>query len=194
MLGKEEALEKIAKEVLNLTTSPLYEYRVENNYLPVFGEGSANAEIIFVGEAPGKNEAITGKPFCGRAGKMLDTLLESAGISREEVYITSIVKDRPPKNRDPKPDEIALYAPFLDKQIEIIKPKVVATLGRFSMEYIMRRYGLEGEIKTIGELHGKVFQAPNFKLVPLYHPAATVYNQRLLGTLKEDFKVLTTLD
>lgn len=193
MTGKEEALEKVAKEVLNLKVSPLYEYRVENNYLPVFGEGSVDAKIIFVGEAPGKNEAITGKPFCGRAGKVLDTLLESVDISREEVYITSIVKDRPPKNRDPKPEEIALYAPFLDKQIEIIKPKIVATLGRFAMEYVMRRYGLEREVAPISVLHGQKLEAKSFKLVPLYHPAAAIYNQRLLEDLKKDFKMLTTL-
>lgn len=183
-------LRKIKEEVLNLKFSPLYEERVRNNYFPVIGEGNHSAEIMFIGEAPGENEAKTGRPFCGRAGKILDALLLNAGIERKDVYITNIVKDRPPKNRDPLPDEIAVYAPFLDRQIEIIKPKVVATLGRFSMSYVMTRYGLEFELDSISKIHGQVFEAKEFKFVPLYHPAAAIYNQQLLSTLKEDFKIL----
>ncbi|KKQ83203.1 MAG: hypothetical protein UT07_C0008G0010 [Parcubacteria group bacterium GW2011_GWB1_38_8] len=124
---------------------------------------------------------------------MLDELLVSAGIERKDVYVTNIVKDRPPGNRDPLPDEIEIYAPFLDRQIEIIKPKVIATLGRFSMQYVMSRYGLEFELDSISKLHGKVFTTDKFKVVPLYHPAAAIYNQHLLDTLKEDFKVLKNL-
>jgi len=188
-----EELRKIKDEVLALSASPLYQYRVENKYFPVIGEGSHEASIMFVGEAPGENEAKTGRPFCGRAGKVLDMLLESIGVERKDVYVTNIVKDRPPGNRDPFPEEISIYAPFLDRQIEIIKPKIVATLGRFSMVYVMNRYGLEFELDSISKLHGKSFQTSNFKLVPLYHPAAAIYNQHLLDTLKEDFKVLKTL-
>ena len=198
----DEALKKIKDEVIGLSASPLYTSRVENKYFPVIGEGSHSAEIMFIGEAPGENEAKTGRPFCGRAGKVLDLLLESVGIERNDVYVTNIVKDRPPANRDPYPEEIEIYAPFLDRQIEIIKPKVVATLGRFSMQYVMGRYGLEFELDSISKLHGKVFQGrtlstdsqgPTFKFVPLYHPAAAIYNQHLLDTLKEDFKVLKTV-
>lgn len=189
-MEKKDEFKKIYDEVVALENSPLYSYRTENNYVPVIGNGSLDAEIIFVGEAPGKNEAETGRSFCGRSGKVLDSLLDSVNLKREEVYITSIVKDRPPKNRDPLPEEIALYAPFLDRQISIIKPKVVATLGRFAMEYIMRRYGLEAEIAPISALHGQTFQTANFKLIPLYHPAAAIYNQKLKKTLEEDFKVL----
>src|SRR3989344_3835655 len=189
-MDKTEALKKIKDEILTLENSPLYNYRIENKYFPVIGEGSHTASIMFIGEAPGENEAKTGRPFCGRAGKVLDMLLESVGIERKDVYVTNIVKDRPPKNRDPLPEEIEIYAPFLDRQIDIIKPKVVATLGRFSMVYVMNRYGLEFELDSISKLHGKSFQASNFKLVPLYHPAAAIYNQHLLDTLKEDFKVL----
>src|SRR3989344_4433285 len=187
---QDEALKKIKDEVVELSASPLYAERVKNKYFPVIGEGSHSAQILFIGEAPGDNEAKTGRPFCGRAGKVLDMLLESVGIERKDVYVTNVVKDRPPGNRDPLPDEIAIYAPFLDRQIDIIKPKVVATLGRFSMAYVMNRYGLEFELDSISKLHGKSFQASNFKLVPLYHPAAAIYNQHLLDTLKEDFKVL----
>ncbi|PIQ66371.1 MAG: uracil-DNA glycosylase [Candidatus Zambryskibacteria bacterium CG11_big_fil_rev_8_21_14_0_20_42_18] len=197
MDNRDEALKKIKDEVISLSTSPLFAYRTENKYLPVIGEGNHFAEIMFVGEAPGKNEALTGKPFCGRAGKILDELLISIGIDRKDVYVTNIVKDRPPENRDPLPEEIEAYGPFLDRQIEIIAPKVIATLGRFSMQYVMSRFALEWELSSISDIHGKVFDAePNgtkIKVIPLYHPAATIYNQHLLGTLKEDFQVLKTL-
>lgn len=193
MDAKSAELKKIKDEVVALKDSPLYSERIQNNYFPVIGEGSHSAEIMFVGEAPGENEAKTGRPFCGRSGKVLDKLLESIGIERKDVYITNIVKDRPPKNRDPLPDEIDLYAPFLDRQIEIIKPKVIATLGRFSMQYVMNRYGLERELASISVLHGKVFKAPKFKFIPLYHPAAAIYNQELMKTLEQDFQILSSL-
>lgn len=189
----DEELKKIKDEVIALEISPLYAERIRNKYFPVIGEGNHSADIMFIGEAPGENEAKTGKPFCGRAGKVLDLLLASVGIDRRDVYVTNIVKDRPPGNRDPYPDEIEIYAPFLDRQIEIIKPKVVATLGRFSMQYVMNRYGLEDELSPISALHGKVFIAKDFKFVPFYHPAAAIYNQHLLDTLKEDFKILKTI-
>ncbi len=197
MVEKSVELKEIKEEVLSLSSSPLYAYRKENNYFPVIGEGNHDAEIMFIGEAPGENEAKTGRPFCGRAGKLLDELLHSVGIERGEVYITNIVKDRPPKNRDPLPDEISLYAPFLDGQIKIIKPKVIATLGRFSMQYVMSRYGLDLQLDSISKIHGKVFETEiegeKVKIVPLYHPAAAIYNQHLLDTLKEDFKTLQNL-
>ena len=191
---QDEALKKIKDELLDFKQSPLYKYRTENNYFPVIGEGSHEAEIMFVGEAPGENEAKTGRPFCGRAGKLLDELLASVGIERKDVYITNILKDRPPANRDPEPSEIDLYAPFLDRQIEIIKPKIIATLGRFSMGYIMNRYGLEWELAPISNLHGKLFETEiageKVKVLPLYHPAAAIYNQLLKTTLLEDFQML----
>jgi uracil-DNA glycosylase len=195
---KIDALKKLEDEVINLVSSPLYSYRVENNYVPVMGAGSPDADIVFVGEAPGEKEAKSGEPFCGRAGKILDELLASVNIERQDIYITSIVKDRPPKNRDPRPEEIEIYTPYLDRQIEIIKPKVIATLGRFAMVYIMDRYGLSDEVESIGDLHGKVFTTEmswgdKVKIVPLYHPAAAIYNQSLKATLVEDFKVLKTL-
>ena len=193
MIDRSESLKKIKDEILDLKVSPLYGYRVENKYFPVIGEGSHTASIMFIGEAPGENEAKTGRPFCGRAGKVLDMLLESVGIQRKDVYVTNIVKDRPPKNRDPLPEEIEIYASFLDRQIEIISPRVIATLGRFSMQYVMHRYGLDFELDSISKIHGQTFETSNFKLVPLYHPAAAIYNQHLLDTLKEDFKALKNL-
>lgn len=196
-MSKSDDLRVIRDEVVALSSSPLYAYRTENKYFPVIGEGSHEAKIMFVGEAPGENEAKTGRPFCGRAGKVLDSLLESVGIKREEVYITNIVKDRPPRNRDPLPEEISLYAPFLDRQIAILKPKVIATLGRFSMQYVMNRYGLEQELAPISALHGKIFETEiegeKVRIAPLYHPAAAIYNQELLTILKNDFQALKDL-
>ena len=129
-MPKFDQLKAIRDEAIALKQSPLYEYRTSNRYYPVIGEGSHDANIMFVGEAPGKNEAETGRPFCGAAGKFLTELIEGIGLKREQVYITNVVKDRPPENRDPTPEEIEIYAPFLDRQIDIIQPKVIATLGR----------------------------------------------------------------
>jgi uracil-DNA glycosylase family 4 len=193
MNDKTQELQKIADEIAEIK-GVLADLRRENNYFPVIGEGSLDASIIFIGEAPGENEAKTGRPFVGRAGKFLNELLESINVPRESVYITNIVKDRPPKNRDPLPKEIDLYATFLDRQISIIKPKIIATLGRFSMQYIMNRYGLSAELEPISKLHGKIFETrverELVKMVPLYHPAVALYNGSTRELLKEDFKVL----
>lgn len=196
-MTKTEQMKQIRDEVLELKNSPLYQYRTENGFFPVIGEGNHDADIIFIGEAPGRNEAKTGRPFCGAAGKILDDLLASIEVPRGNVYITNIVKDRPQNNRDPLPEEIEIYGPFLDRQIDIIEPKVIATLGRYSMEYIMKKFGLAGELQTIGLMHGKSFDAKadnrDIKIVPLYHPAAAIYNRQLIETLKEDFKILKNI-
>lgn len=200
-MPKYDEMKKIRDELLMFTTSPLYEYRLKNNYFPVIGEGSHDAKIMFVGEAPGMNEARTGKPFCGAAGKFLTELIESIGLKREQVYITNVVKDRPPENRDPTPEEIALYSPFLDRQIQIIQPKVIVTLGRHSMNYIMKRYDLDLELDSISKLHGKSFETVYFDkanqpqavtIVTLYHPAAALYNGGTRDVHKKDFEVLKT--
>lgn len=188
------AMKKVRDEVINLKESPLYEYRTKNNYHAVLGEGSHTAHIMFVGEAPGENEAKTGKPFCGAAGRILGEMLESINLNREDVYITNIVKDRPPGNRDPEPEEIELYAPFLDRQVDIIQPKVIATLGRFSMEYIMNRFGLGDQITRISDMHGHTFTAKRpwgkVEIIPLYHPAVALYKNSMKATLLEDFKII----
>ncbi len=187
-------LKEIKDEVIALKTSPLYEERIKNAVFPVIGEGSHFAKIMFIGEAPGRNEAKTGRPFVGAAGKILNELLEGVGVKREDVYITNIVKDRPPQNRDPLPDEIASYGPFLDRQIEIIQPKVIATLGRYSMQYIMQKLGLASQLEPISKAHGKSYEATTsygtVTVIPLYHPAAAIYNQLLKGTLKTDFEII----
>lgn len=193
-MSKTDELRTIKEEVLGLKRSPLYAYRTSNNYFPVIGEGSHDAHIMFVGEAPGKNEAETAKPFCGASGRVLDKLLASVGISRADVYITNIVKDRPPENRDPTSEEIAIYGPFLDRQIEILRPMVIATLGRFSMVYILERFGITPD--PISKAHGSVYTAQasygEVKIVPLYHPATALYNGSMMATLEEDFKQLAT--
>jgi len=192
---RSKLLKQIRDEVIALTSSPLYAYRKANNYFPVVGQGNHHATIMFIGEGPGRNEAETGVPFCGAAGKVLDELLQFIGLPREEVYITNILKDRPPENRDPLPEEVKLYAPFLDRQIDIIRPKVIVPLGRFSMDYIMKKFGLEKDLKPIGQMHGRVFKTnPLFgfpvTIVPLYHPAVAVYNSNTRDVLFRDFQVL----
>ncbi len=191
---REQKMKKIEKDLINFSSSPLYKYRIKNNFLPVIGEGKCSTKILFIGEAPGKNEAKTGKPFCGAAGKFLDELLSHINLNRKNIYITNIVKDRPPENRDPSEKEIAMYGKFLDQQIEIIKPKVIATLGRFSMQYIMERFGLESEIEPISKAHGKIYEAKTsygkIKIIPFYHPAAALYNGGMRNTLKKDFEIL----
>jgi len=191
---KTEKMRAIRDELFAFTQSPLYAYRTANNYFPVIGEGSHDAHIMFVGEAPGKNEAEKGRPFCGAAGKILDELLAHIGLERATVYVTNIVKDRPPENRDPTPEEIALYGPFLDRQIDIIQPKVIATLGRFSMTYVMDRLGLGLHIEPISVAHGKRYTATTsygkVEIVPLYHPASAIYSRALLPTHKKDIEVL----
>jgi uracil-DNA glycosylase len=193
-MKKHDAMQKIEDEILARTDSPLYDYRIENSYLPVIGEGSLKAKIFFIGEAPGKTEAETGKPFCGRSGKFLSEMLASIGLERGDVYITSVVKDRPQDNRDPTPKEIALYGPYLDRQLEIIKPKVIVLLGRISMKYVFKCAGIEEKLDTIGVMHGKVYEGRlsygKVTLLPLYHPAAALYNPNNKKVLLEDFKVV----
>ncbi len=183
-MRKDILLNNIREELSSLKDSPLYSFREKNNYLPVFGEGDPEADIMLIGEAPGEKEALSGKPFCGKAGKLLDFYLDKVKIKRESVYITNIVKDRPPNNRNPLSEEIDYYAPFLERQIEIIKPKIIATLGTFSSHYILKSFKREDLIEPISKIQGKIIFIKEFKVLPLYHPAAIIYNQKI----KEDFE------
>jgi len=186
----EEDLEDIRKEVLNCRKCGLYSTRTN----PVVGEGNPKAKIMFVGEAPGFNEDRMGRPFCGAAGRVLDELLESIGIKREDVYISNLLKCRPPGNRDPQKEEISACSPYLERQIEIIKPKIICPLGRYSMRFLMEKYGLRERIEPISRIHGKVFEINNLfqkiKIIPLYHPAVATYNINMKEVLKRDFRVL----
>lgn len=146
----------------------------------VFGEGSPDADIVFIGEAPGKREDEMGQPFVGASGKFLSEMLASINLKREQVYITNIVKYRPPNNRDPAPEEKAAFLPFLQKQIDVIKPLLIVTLGRHSMDSLAS--GLK-----IGEVHGQPRRYGDQVFLPLFHPAAALYNGSLRQTLVEDF-------
>ena len=193
-MEKETEIEKLKKECIEFCKkSPLY----KEGTFPVFGEGSLNADIMLVGEAPGYNESITGKPFCGAAGKILDELLESSGLKREDIFITNVVKLRPPNNRNPTQEEIKSFAPFLDKQIEIINPKIICCLGNFSTGYIMKKFNLSNKIQGISKIHGQVFSVSTLfgtiKIIPLYHPAVVTYDANMKDVLKEDFKKLIGL-
>jgi uracil-DNA glycosylase len=146
----------------------------------VFGDGSPDAELVFVGEAPGKNEDIQGKPFVGAAGKFLNEMLEMIGLGREDIYITNIVKYRPPNNRDPYPDEKSAFLPYLQSQIDIIKPKLIVMLGRHAMESLLP--GLK-----ISQIHGQPKRVNGQVYLPLFHPAAALYNGDMRQTLIDDF-------
>jgi len=150
----------------------------------VLGDGNSNADIVFIGEAPGKNEDQQGLPFVGGAGKFLNEMLASIGLDRSDVYITNIVKYRPPNNRDPLPEEKKAFWPYLVQQIDVIEPKVIVTLGRHSMEYFLpdqKISQIHGEPKSISFGKGKIV------ILPLYHPAAALYNGGMRETLLEDF-------
>ncbi|MDP3779214.1 MAG: uracil-DNA glycosylase [bacterium] len=190
--NRTELLRAIRDEVVAFKESPLYKERVRNRAYPVIGEGNHYAKIMFIGEAPGRVEAQTGRPFAGPAGKILDELLASIGIARKDVYITNVVKDRPPQNRDPLPEEIGLYAPFLDRQIQIIKPEVIVLLGRHSMRYVMEKFDLSWQIEPISKIHGQIFEADapygKIKIIPLYHPAVALYNPDSKDVMMKDFQ------
>ncbi|MBM3925720.1 MAG: uracil-DNA glycosylase [SAR202 cluster bacterium] len=154
--------------------------------LAVPGEGAGNASVMFIGEGPGFHEDRQGRPFVGPAGKFLSELLDSVGMKREDVFITNVVKCRPPGNRDPLPGEIQACKKYLDKQLELIKPKVVVTLGRHSMG----RY-MPGQ--TITKVHGKPKRVDDVMVYPLYHPAAALHNVSLKSVIEEDFKAVPGL-
>lgn len=150
------------------------------------GEGSNNPDVMFIGEAPGRNEDETGRPFCGSAGKNLDLGLNEAGLNREDVFITSMVKCRPPKNRNPKQDELDACNPYLRAQIDILKPKIVVLLGNFALHHVF-----DGE--SISNAHGKIKEINGIKYYPMFHPAAIIYNQKLREEYFEDFRNLSEI-
>ena len=150
----------------------------------VFGVGNPHASIMFVGEAPGFNEDHKGEPFVGAAGKLLNDLLQSANLSRDQIYIENVIKCRPPNNRDPEPDEVETCKPFLLEQIHIIRPKLVCTLGNWATQTLLERK------VGITKVKAQAFYLKDFVLFPLLHPAAALHQGGLLDTLKEDFKKL----
>jgi len=173
--SKEALLKKLEFDLANDNKIPF------KNANLVFGEGAAGAEVCFIGEAPGFYEDRDGRPFVGRSGKLLDKMIDSVGWKREKIYITNIVKRRPPENRDPSPDEIAAFAPYLSKQIEIIDPKIIVPLGRFAMNYFL-------PTAKISKDQGKLFWWGQKLIIPIYHPAAALRSTKVMGELEKSFK------
>lgn len=174
-------LKELDKKMRSCTNCELAKTRT----LVVPGEGDSKAEVMFIGEGPGKNEDLQGRPFIGRAGKILDELLEQINLKRADVYIANVVKCRPPGNLDPKPEEAKICWTWLEQQIEIIKPKLIIPLGRHSLQRFVPS-------AIIGEFHGQVITKDDKSLgklmiFPCYHPAATIYNRKLRPVLEEDF-------
>ncbi len=175
-----DELQELEAQMERDSTLPLRESNL------VFGEGSPKAEVVFIGEAPGFHEDQQGRPFVGRAGKLLDKLIEGLGWQRQDVYITNIVKRRPPENRDPLPEEIEAYKPYLEKQLDILKPKVIVPLGRFSMMYFI-------PLGRISQDQGRVFRWRGVLVMPVYHPAAALRNPNLVSDLESAFAKLPRL-
>jgi uracil-DNA glycosylase family 4 len=181
-------MERIEEEVRNCRKCGLYKTRNK----PVVGEGSLEAKIMLIGEAPGFNEDMQGRPFVGKAGLLLDELLASAGMERSEIYIANIMKCHPPNNRNPQPEEIKACTPYLDRQIAIIRPETICPMGNFAATYIMEKFGQKAE--SIGRIHGRVFRVRNLllnaRIIPLYHPASAVYNPGMKSILVADFRLI----
>lgn len=174
---KQAVLDQIKADIIKQNICP--DLAQEATQL-VFGDGNPNADIVFIGEAPGKNEDLKGLPFVGAAGKFLDEMLGTIGLKRSDIYITNIVKYRPPGNRDPLPDEKAAFLPFLRSQLDAIAPKLVVTLGRHSMDSLLP--GLQ-----ISQVHGQPKRYKGQIYLPLFHPAAALYNGGMRQTLIDDF-------
>jgi DNA polymerase len=181
------ALGALREEVERCSNCILAETRTK----AVFGEGDPGADLMFIGEAPGYHEDQQGRPFVGQAGKLLEQLLASVGMTREQVYIANVLKSRPPNNRDPRPEEIDACRPYLWRQIEIIRPKVICTLGNFATKL------LSGDQRGITKVHGQPrateISGHRLYLYPIFHPAAALYTPANLATLKEDFLRLPEL-
>jgi len=190
-MPKHELMEAVASEVRTCRKCALWKERTH----AVSGEGTISAHVMFIGEAPGHWEDLKGKPFVGAAGKLLDEMLSNIELLRADVYITNIVKCRPPNNRDPLPLEISTCAPFLDQQIKIIKPKFIVTLGRHATSHIFGKAGLR--FSGITKAHGTACNASllgfQVLLVPMFHPAAALYNAKYRGFLERDFYELGEL-
>lgn len=182
-MTKEEKLKELRKRLEADKSLPL----IKGATQLVFGEGNPHTDIYFLGEAPGYWEDLKGRPFVGSAGKLLDEALGQIGIKREDVYISNVVRFRPPNNRDPFPEELAAFAPYVDEEIEIINPKMIVTLGRFSMGKFLPDV-------LISRVHGKIFKV-NWKgiervVIPMFHPAAALRREDIMEEFKKDFQVL----
>lgn len=186
-MDKQKLLEDVAKQIAATGGGPLKASGIN----PVAGEGNPEAKILFIGEAPGFNENQTGRPFVGQAGKLLRKNIAALGWKDPDVFITNIVKFRPPENRDPTPEEIEFFKPFLDEQIKIIDPEIIVTLGRFSM------YKFLGEGVSISKIHGMArkitWNGKEILVFPMYHPAAALRQGSVMAQFEQDFRKLKNL-
>jgi uracil-DNA glycosylase family 4 len=180
---KATALDGIAQAIVGDSVTP---HLAATATQLVFGAGNPDADIVFVGEAPGKNEDLQGAPFVGAAGKFLNEMLASIGLERSDIYITNIVKYRPPDNRDPTPEEIEAFKPYLQQQMEVIQPKLIVFLGRHSMNVFLP------ELK-ISQAHGRPVRKGGQVYLPLFHPAAALYNGGMRETLMSDFALIPAI-
>jgi DNA polymerase len=187
---KSEKMKELEEEIRNCRKCSLYKTRRN----PVPGEGNINARIMLIGLGPGKEEDRQGRPFVGAAGKFLDDLLTLAGLKREEVFIGNIMKCFLPQNTATK-EQIKTCTPYLDKQIDVIKPEVIITLGNVATSYILQKFGFKSQ--SISKVRGKVFRVSNLfvqlKIIPMYHPATALYNPRMKDILREDWKNVKVL-
>ncbi len=181
-MNPDQVLINIAEKIASCNKCDLHHSREKG----VPGEGPSNAEIIFIGEGPGFHENMQGRPFVGAAGDFLVELLDGIGLKREDVFITNVVKCRPPGNRDPAPEELKTCSPYLDQQLQVINPKVIVTLGRFSMARFFPH-------AKISEIHGQPVQVKGMLVVPFYHPAAALHRPSLRSVVEEDFASLPEL-
>ncbi|MBL8134234.1 MAG: TIR domain-containing protein [Anaerolineae bacterium] len=191
---KAAQIKALQADLLNAVASPLYAHRVANKLFPVLGDGSPDAGIVFIGEAPGKYEAAEGRVFVGPSGEVLNELLAEIGLKRDSVFITNLLLDHPPESRDPTPEEIAFYAPYVDRLLAVIEPKVIVPLGRFAVQYLVKKLDLPEKRGRIGDLHGRVLAARmphgEIHIVPMYHPAVALYQSSQRAVLKKDFEQL----
>ncbi len=187
-MSKKEDKKKISNLVKNCKKCILHKTRNKT----VVGEGCLDAKIMLIGEAPGYNEDIKGRPFVGKAGDILDELLDSIDLKRNDVFIANILKCRPPKNRNPLRSEINICKKYLDMQINTIQPKIIVSMGNFATSYIFKKFGLK--IDKISNIHGRIYNVNNIygviKIIPLYHPAIATYNIKTKKILLEDFKLI----
>lgn len=191
---KEKAIKDLRAKLVAAEDSPLYTVRTEGRFFPVMGEGFADASLLFVGESPGKTEAEAGRPFIGQSGAVLDEMLATIGLKRENIFITNLVLDHPGAKREPTQDEIDYYTPYMDAIIDIIRPAVIIPLGRFAAWAVLKKWGLPEAEQRISDMHGKLIKTRaaygDIHIVPLFHPAAVLYSASMKTTLKQDFQKL----
>jgi uracil-DNA glycosylase family 4 len=192
---KEAALKAIRLDLMNATDSPLYELRQAKRHFPVLGDGNPDASLLFISEAPGVNEAKEGRPFFGQAGAVLNEMLDSIGLHREDVYVTNFVLDYLGAKREPTREEIAYYAPFVDRVLDVVRPTVIVAMGGTAARVLLTRFDQPEARDKISQIHGKLMpvEAPwggALHIVPTYHPAAVLYSASWKAWLREDFQKL----